>query len=152
MRSGVAGLWNPSVGAYDWARGENGAETPTRWSVLYPDAVAQAWSVAFGLATGARAERLMRRFARAHPNWDQPTAPAQSDPTGQRVGYWPVVGWAFAAVGDAQLSGEASAKIEGAANELGRGWPFTTANAGQLILLASGEQGAGPILRPPGGA
>jgi hypothetical protein len=150
MRTGVAGLWNPRVGAYDWARGENGAGTPTRWSVLYPDAVAQTWPVAFGLVTGARAARLMRRFAHTHPNWDQPTAPAQSGAVAPPVGYWPVVGWAFAAVGDAQLSSAASAKIEGAANTLGRGWPFTTANAGQLILLAGGNQAIGPVVRPPG--
>jgi hypothetical protein len=118
--------------------------------VLYPDTVAQAWTVAFGLATGVRAERLMRHFAAAQPNWYQPAALARFGPAAQRVGYWPVVGWAFAAVGDEQRSGEASTKIEAAAEKLRRGWPFTTAAAGQLILLAGGNDAIGPMLRPPG--
>ncbi|HWF52071.1 MAG TPA: hypothetical protein VG294_15630 [Solirubrobacteraceae bacterium] len=150
MRNGVAGLWNPAVGAYSWARGENGAATPAQWSVLYPDAVAQAWSVAFGLARGARAARLMRHFAAAQPQWDEPTARGRFRPAPQRVGYWPVVGWAFAAVGNGGLGTAASAKIEAAAEKVGRDWPFTTADAGELILLGDANDRLGPILRPVG--
>jgi hypothetical protein len=149
IRSGLARLWNASVGAYDWALQGNGAATPTDWSVLYPDAVAQAWTVAFGLATGERAGRLMRRVAEAQPNWDQPAALARFGPGAQRVGYWPVTGWAFAVVGDGQRSGAAATEIEASAEKLGRGWPFTTAIAGQLILLAGGNDTIGPLLRPP---
>jgi hypothetical protein len=147
LRSGIARLWNPSVGGYDWALLENGASNTTHWSVLYPDALAQAWSVAFGLTTGVRARRLMRHFADAQPNWDEPAALARFSTAAQPVGYWPVAGWAFAAVGDGQRSGEASTKIEAAAEKVRRRWPFTTASAGQLILLAGGTDG---MLPPPG--
>jgi hypothetical protein len=60
-----------------------------------------------------------------------------------------VTGWAFAVVGDGQRSGAAATEIEASAEKLGRGWPFTTAIAGQLILLAGGNDTIGPLLRPP---
>ena len=149
IASGVARLWNPSVGAYDWALGENGVGTPTQWSVLYPDALAQAWAVAFGLATGARARLLMSHLAAAQHDWDLPAALALFGPATQPVGYWPVAGWAFAAVGDAALTGEGWTRIDAAAEKALRAWPFTTASAGQLILLAGGGD-IGSILRLPG--
>jgi hypothetical protein len=52
-------------------------------------------------------------------------------------------------VGDGQHSGAAATEIEAAAEKLRRGWPFTTAIAGQLILLAGGNDAIGPLLRPP---
>ena len=48
LRAGVAKLWNPRVDAYDWAVHGDGVHAVTNWSVLYPDAMQQAWAVAFG--------------------------------------------------------------------------------------------------------
>jgi hypothetical protein len=81
----------------------------------------------------------MARFAGAQPNWDEPAALARFDSGDQQVGYWPVAGWAFASVADAQRSEQAAANIEAAAEKRGRAWPFTVASAGQLILLAGGD-------------
>jgi hypothetical protein len=140
MSGGVARLWNPRVGAYDWAVQESGARKTTDWSLLYPDAVEQTWLVAFGLVTGARAGELMRRFARAQSSWDRPEALGRFD-SGSRqvVGYWPNVASAFGAIGDSRRSDAAAAKIEDAAVRLHRAWPFTSASAGQLIVLAGGK-------------
>ena len=50
-RSGFATLWNSRTQSYDWAVHEDGFHQPTNWSLLYPDALQQAWVVAFGLVT-----------------------------------------------------------------------------------------------------
>jgi hypothetical protein len=151
MSSGVAQLWNSRAGAYDWARHGNGATKPTDWSVLYPDAFQQAWAVAFGLVSGARARALMARFADAQPNWDDPAALARFDSGNQPVGYWPAAGWAFANVGDGRRSDQAASKIEAAAGERQRAWPFTVSAAGQLILLAGGDPPLAPVAGPEPG-
>jgi hypothetical protein len=39
LRAGVATLWDPSTGAYDWAKHAGGARQRTNWRLLYPDAL-----------------------------------------------------------------------------------------------------------------
>ncbi len=140
LRAGVRRLWNPRTGAYDWAKHGDGVRQPTNWRVLYPDALQQTWAVAFGLVRGGRARALMRRFAREQPRWDRPEAiarfrrPAGSAPS--RVGYWAPAAWAFARVGDARRGRLAARRLRAAALRSGRAWPFTPADAGQLVVLA----------------
>jgi len=144
LRAGTGRLWNQRLGAYDWALDADGVRDPTNWSVLYPDALSQTWAVAFGLATGARARELMRRFAAAQPNWDLPTATAEFDSGPAPVGYWAVPAWAFARIGDPALAGTALAQISTSALAVGRAWPFTAADAGEL--LAATGVGAADLL------
>ncbi|HWF52072.1 MAG TPA: hypothetical protein VG294_15635 [Solirubrobacteraceae bacterium] len=143
LRSGTAHLWNPDLGAYNWALHADGVSQPTNWSVLYPDALEQAWPVAFGLVSGARAQSLMGHFAAAQPNWDLPTAVASFGSGPSPVGYWAVPAWAFARIGNLAVAQAALGSIRTSALAVGRAWPFTPSDAGQLLALADvGSAGA----------
>lgn len=138
MKAGVAELWNTGVLAYDWAKHESGVRVRNQWPVLYSDSLQQAWAVAFGLVASDRAGGLVNSFAAAQPNWAFPDALALFDSGNQeRVGYWPVAGLAFRDVGLLTTATNAAMSIRTAAVGAGRPWPFTTGNAGQLILLES---------------
>ena len=141
LLAGVATLWNPERGAYDWAKHGNGVRIPTDWSVLYPDSVEQAWAVGFGMVTGARAADLMDHVRSAHPEWSDPTATGRfydGHVTEQSVGYWSPVGFGFQRVGQAAEAAAGAARIRTAATVAGRAWPFTSGEAGRLILLETG--------------
>lgn len=142
LHAGVRRLWNPRRGAYDWAVHPGGVRQPTNWRVLYPDALQQAWAVAFGLAGGARARGLMRRFAREQPRWDQPASIARFRSRHRAVGYWAPAAWAFARVAELRRSRLAARRIRRAAIGAGRAWPFTVADAGQLVVLADPSRDA----------
>ena len=137
LSQGVSGLWNAATGAYDWAKHENGARQTTNWSVLYPDSLEQAWTVAFGLATGSRAQAVMARFSQHQPTWDTPTATALFDTGPKPVGYWSVAAWAYGRTGQAARATQAATSIRAAALNAGRAWPFTTGDAGELVTLES---------------
>jgi hypothetical protein len=137
LRAGVAALWDPSTGAYDWAKHAGGARQRTNWRVLYPDALQQVWAVAFGLADPVRGAELVARFEAAHPRWDQPTSTALYDKGPRRVGYWAPVGWAFARAGRPNRARAAAGRIRAAAVAADRRWPFTPSDAAQLIVLES---------------
>jgi len=141
MRSGVEMLWNPAAGSYDWALHANGFRETTKWPVLYPDALQQVWTVAFGLSRGDRARRIMERFGREQPNWSQPATTARFGPGPDRTGYWAPAGWAFLQTGASPQGRSAAASIRAASLATGRLWPFTSGDAGQLILLESGDTG-----------
>lgn len=127
MQTGIDGLWNTATGAYDWAVHETGVRTPTNWTVLYPEALQQAWAVAFGAVPKDRAKTLMARFGAEQPRWDQPPD------------YWPVAGWAYLRIGDTARAGAAATAIQNKAAATARAWPYTPANAGQLIGLLSAD-------------
>jgi hypothetical protein len=135
MRLGVQGMWNEQSGAYDWASHQDGNRQPTNWDVLYPDGVEQVWAVAFRLVTGSRSQQLMRHFAEAQPNWDSPTALALYTAGLEPVGYWALVARGFALIGDRRVASIAVARLRANALASGRAWPFTPADAGQLIAL-----------------
>lgn len=140
-RTGVASLWNPQTGAYDWAEHGDGFRQPANWDVLYPDAVEQAWAVAYGLVEPDRASALMARFLSAQPLWDRPTATAtywDGVPYPHPVGFWPVAGWALRAVGDDAGASAAAAHIRDGAWEINRQPPFTAGAQAQLLLLMTG--------------
>jgi hypothetical protein len=139
LSAGIAGLWNPTVSAYDWARHDGGAQTVTNWANLYSDSMEQAWAATFGLADPARASALLSTVTAAHPQWGQPQATDVSNGTPAPVGYWPVVGWGLLRAGQTGQALTAAASIRTAALGTSRAWPFTTGNAGQLIVLESGD-------------
>jgi hypothetical protein len=139
MQAGVDALWNQTTGAYDWAVHENGVRIATRWNVLYSDALQQAWAVAFGLVPPARAAQVMTRFGIEQPTWDEPAAVATYTSGTHATEYWPIAGWAFRQVGDATRATTAAANIRSAATTASRAWPYTPANAGQLIALLSAD-------------
>ena len=122
-----------------------GVRTSTNLSVLYPDAVSQMWVVAFGLADRGRAKSLVTRFQAAHPEWDRPAATH----VGRRRGLGPgrLLGAGCAGRWLAPVTGARSTlgvqRIRSAAELAGRGWPFTPADAGQVILGGAGFRGFG---------
>jgi hypothetical protein len=94
--------------------------------------------VAFGLVDQARSLNLVNAFAAAQPNWALPATSALFDNGSQQsVGYWPLAGLAFRGVGLNAIAASAATSIRTAALATNRAWPFTTGNAGQLILLES---------------
>ncbi len=134
MQAAVGTLWNDETGSFDWAVHDGRARAGTNWSKLYPDALQQAWAVAFGLADSARATDLLRRLTAAHAAWDDPHASDQPDATS----YWPIVAWAFQDVGDHTTAVSAKERMRAVALGMSRGWPYTPATAGQLIVLLTG--------------
>jgi hypothetical protein len=139
LSAGVAGLWNPAVSAYDWARHSDGAQLATNWANLYSDSMEQAWAATFGLADFTRAGALLSTVAATHPQWAQPQATDLTNGAPAPVGYWPVVGWGLLRTGQPGQAASAAASIRTAALSTGRAWPFTTGIAGQLILLEAGD-------------
>ncbi len=128
LQQGFEELWDPSTGAYDWALHGDGYRQPTTWTTLYPDALEQLWPVAFGLVTGSKARTIVSRFASV-----QTSTWATGDDN-----YWAVAGWAFQRVGQTSTANTAASSIGGAAQKANFAWPFTTGDAGQLIVLESG--------------
>jgi hypothetical protein len=147
MRNGVAATWNASRNAYDWAIFPSG-RTTTQWSILYSDSLQQAWAVAFGIVDSSRSNTLVARFAAVQPKWALPLATALFS-GGQlaNVGYWPAAGIAFSKVRNSAAPA-AVRSIRSAALTSGRAWPFTTGNAGQLIVFASFGTATTTTLRP----
>jgi hypothetical protein len=137
LKSGVDTLWDPATGSYDWAKHGDGAQQTTNWSILYPDAMQQAWAVAFGLTDATRGQQLMAKFAASQPNWAQPQATAQYDTGTLPVGYWAPAGWAFARIGQTSVADAAATSIRAAADSVNRAWPFTPADDGELIILSN---------------
>jgi hypothetical protein len=137
MKTGVANLWNTTTSAYDWAIHDGGGRTATSWSVLYSDSLQQAWAVAFGLVDATRAQSLVTKFNTSQPNWHSPQATALFSGGTASVGYWPVAGYGFSAI-SSPLAATAPLDIRSAALATNRAWPFTTGNAGQLILFQLG--------------
>ncbi|MGC8627842.1 MAG: hypothetical protein ACP5VR_09900 [Acidimicrobiales bacterium] len=142
MRQGIADLWDPATGAYDWAEQANGARHTTDWPVLYPDTMEQVFAVLWGAVTGERATSLMEKALTYHPDWDQPAAlddflhnaTVQKQP----VGYWPCMSSALAETGDPSAAEDGLSLIMQAASTVAWGWPYTTADAGDAIIAASG--------------
>jgi hypothetical protein len=147
MRNGFAKLWNPSTGSYDWAVHEDGNHQPTNWSLLYPDALQQAWVVAFGLAEASHAKTLVSHFTSAHPAWDMPAQNDLYDSGRGAVGYWAPAGWALGTVSPGPTA-TAAQNIRQAAMASQRAWPFTPSDSGQLILLETWNAG-GTSASPP---
>ena len=138
MRAGVATLWNTAVGAYDWAKHEDGRTTANRWNYLYSDSLQQAWAAAYNLVPSDRVGPLVAKFNLSQPHWASPLATALFDSgTTQTVGYWPVAGWGFRIAGDPVRASAAAESIRTGAATANRAWPYTTGNAGQLLLLQS---------------
>lgn len=145
-KDGMSGLWNPETEAYDWAEHADGFRQPTQWAMLYPDAVEQAWAVAYEVVDPPRSRELMGRFTAAQPNWDRPTATAtywDGQPYAHPVGFWPLAGWALSVIGESGRAEAAAARIRQAALDTGRQPPFTAGTQGQLIVLVTGGPAAG---------
>lgn len=137
MRSGVASLWDPATGAYDWAK--SGSVTTTDWTQLYPDALEQAWIAGSPAIGSARARQLVSTFEQAQPLWDSPAATANVNGGVGPVGYWSVAGWSLLRVGQTGQARAAANSIRTASLAANRDWPFTTGDAAELIVLESGD-------------
>ena len=149
MSAAVAQLWNPAEGAFSWAVYDSGVRQSTNWSALYPDAMEQAWAVAYGLASPAQAKAITGHLLAAQPAWDRPLAPASVAGSSQPAGYWPVAGWALDNVGRINAASLAMTSIQTAADSTNRAWPFTPATAGGLIILATGGPAVAGLFGSP---
>ena len=137
-------LIDPSTGLYLWALHQDGTRVPAPIEWLYPGASAQAWAVADRLATGTNAMNLMARAEAAQPYWDRPTATAQyadaqpicnfATPCYAPVNYWPRFALAYLAIGNTKRAMTGALNIHNTAKFLGRAFPYTPADAGQIIL------------------
>lgn len=152
IAAGVASLWNPRSGGFDWARGAGRTSSAPSWTVLYPDAMENVWAIAYGLATPAQAASILSHLGRTQPWWTDPDQSASigtgSDVSQQPVGYWPVGGWALILTGQKSQALSAAAIIGTGAAAQQRTWPFTTADAGELIALQSGWPATAPWVAP----
>jgi hypothetical protein len=140
MRAGIAKLWDPSTGAFDWARHENGWQHPTDWGVLYPDGFEQVYAVAWGAVPLAQARAVMTKFTSTQPEWSNPDAFAKFSNGRQRVGYWPATAIALNGARGAATAMATSglAQMITGAQLTGYGWPYTTSIAGEIIVALAG--------------
>ena len=156
VAAGVASLWNPHSGGFNWAIASNGASSAPSWTVLYPDAMENVWAIAYGLAAQAQAASILSHLERMQPRWAEPGQSAPVDINGvvsqQSVGYWPEGGWALALTGQKNQALNAAATISAGPAAQQRIWPFTTADAGGLIALQSGWPATAPWAAPLPGA
>jgi hypothetical protein len=152
MAAGVASWWNPASGGFDWARDTHGNNATPSWTVLYPDAMENAWAVAYGLATPAQAASIVSHLEQMQPQWAEPDHSASmASGTGfaqQPVGYWPVAGWGLTLTGQKNQALSAAATISAGAAAQQRAWPFNTGAAGELIALQSGWPATAPWATP----
>jgi hypothetical protein len=152
VAAGVASLWNPHFGGFNWARVSNGTTSAPSWTVLYPDAMENVWAIAYGLAAPAQAASILSHLERMQPRWAEPDQSAPIDTNGvvsqQSAGYWPVAGWALTLTGQKNQALNAAATISVGAAAQRRTWPFTTADAGGLIALRSGWPATAPWAAP----
>jgi hypothetical protein len=152
VAAGVASLWNRAAGGFDWATSLNGTSSTPYWTVLYPDAMENAWAVAYGLASPAQAASILLHLDRQQPRWAEPDQIAGSFAGGavapQPVGYWPVAGWALTLTGQQSRAFSAAATISSGAAAEHRTWPFNVGDAGELIALQSGWPGTAPWAMP----
>ena len=140
LRAAVSGLmWDATTGSFDWSWSPTSVSTSDPSSTLVPDAVSQLWAVAFGLATGARARRLVATVGSAQPTFDTDNGAA---------GTFPVSLWALDAVGERSRALGAADAMARAAE--GGGWapPLTTGDAGQLIVAETGGPTSGSPSSP----
>jgi hypothetical protein len=135
MHTAVGALWNPATKSFDWAVHGDGVHQTTRWSILYPDGLEEAWAVAYGLVGGQRAVTIVNELNTFQPNWDRPTDQATFDDGTKTVGYWAVAGWALLRVDQRPAARKAAAAIATAATDAKQAWPFTPGDAGELSVL-----------------
>ena len=144
MQAGIASLWNPATGAYDWARQANGWQHPTAWSNLYPDSLEQVAAVEWGAVPASRSAALMAKFTAMQPEWSDPTAMANylngSTVQPAKVSYWPSAAIAYNSVGDTGLASSGLSTMLGSAASVHYSWPYTTGDAGEVVVAASGGQ------------
>jgi hypothetical protein len=137
---GIQTLWNSTTDSYDWTRaGANSTtDTPTDWSVIYPDAFEQMWAVAWDATTSSHAASVLSLFVAAQPNWDVPTDTAPQLTNGtvslSKIGYWPFVATAYVAVGNLTADETAAMLLQDDLNATEKAWPWNTGSAGQLVI------------------
>jgi hypothetical protein len=153
MYHGIASLWDPSTGAYDWARQANGWQHPTDWRNIYPDSMEQIAAVEWGAVPAGRARALVSTFESRHPNWASPDAKAEflagASEIRQQVGYWPMVGVAYDVAGERAAATSGVTEILSTAARVDYAWPFTTGNAGDTIMVLSGGALLDPVPGTP---
>jgi hypothetical protein len=126
LAKAVDRLWNPTTQGYDWAIYEDGRHETTKWQSLYPDGVANAWVVAYGLVPPKRAKALMEKVTTTFPTLLDPA-------TG---GYWAETVLAYRYVKDRPQAALVLGGITAQATATGRAWPYTTETAGVSLTIS----------------
>jgi predicted alpha-1,2-mannosidase len=123
-------LWNPATGTFDGGVGlTNEPWTSDPATTEYPDAVENAWAVAFGLATPGEAQKVIGLLEA-----DQPEMFSWA-PTDQLYG---TALWGLYDVGQGPVAVQDALKIWSAASADGEPWPVTTGAVGELIVAETG--------------
>lgn len=143
LKAAFGKFWNPVERGYDWALDGYDRHTPIVWGQMYASDIAQAWAIAFGLVEGKAAADLFARFQAAQPNWDRPFETTQYPWGPGRVDYWPVAALAAKRAGDPGRGALGAKRIRDAALSVNRYWPYTTAEAGEMIMVMT--DGVAPV-------
>jgi hypothetical protein len=109
LATGVSGLWNVETRTYDWAVHEDGHRAATS---------------------------LLSRVKALHPELASPNSAMPGGDGTELVGYWTWAAAAWLATGDRVEADRLLTAIDSAAVSAGRPWPFTSGNAGQVMVLA----------------
>ena len=144
IRRAVAGLWQADGSAFAVARFEDGSLNRAGWNTYYPGATSQAWAVAVGnglspdapLMAPARARALMSTFTSRWPQWTSPDTQVTFDSGSHSVEYWPLVGGALVAVGQASAGRQGTQTVVSSARDRQWQWPFSVGAAGQSLLVS----------------
>lgn len=143
MKSGIASLWDASDDSYSWAKQANGWEHTTNWGNFYPDAMEQVSAVEWGAVPSTKAAEIMGKVAADEPEWTNPNATVNyldgSSVEREKASYWPSAAVAYNAVGDTSTASSGLSSILSSAAAVGYGWPYTTSDAGEAIVAASGS-------------
>ncbi len=153
------GLLDPATGLFTNGRNADGVlaeDVSPVTPYFFPDMDQQAWPVALGdsvtpetpLLTPAQAARSVEFISAQHGTiqfeWDEPdsaTLTLNPDYGGTGPYYNPMMALAFDAVGDTMLGSAGLDRIRGygistQGGKSGRGWPYSTEVAGQMIIAS----------------
>lgn len=130
VAAGIDSLWNASVGAYAYAKGEpGGSSSAPSWSIWYPDATSQLFPILEGVIfpTSSRAIALWSAFNAAFPQWDQLV--------GSDAFPWALVGDSAAMMSDVARSDAYVQNVQKSYGASGFPWPWYDAESGWYIRM-----------------
>jgi hypothetical protein len=124
---GLAQMWNPQLGTYNWARSIlTGAFTRSAWSQFYPGSVTQLWPVIVGYAApdDPRSIALWQSFKAAWPN------AAIKSPVASP---WPWIAVAAAKMGDLGFVNQYASCLNASYANQGYPYGWESADGGNML-------------------
>ncbi|KAH3745599.1 hypothetical protein Pelo_13001 [Pelomyxa schiedti] len=117
------------------------------WTILYADAVCQAWPTAFGAIpdnSPCDSDQIVGKLVTLHPQWCQPLEQdlfSTADGAEMLDVGWDMtpVGWSLLSIGDFEAAQEGAQQLWDAAVEVEMVWPFHCGACGELIFILQNE-------------